>query len=55
MIKKNNAKNTFISAKNYNKNNDNGKNEDEILTFFYEDLINIKNKLLLLVAIDSLK
>lgn len=34
--------------KNYDINNNNNMTEDEILTFFYEDLWNIKNKILAL-------
>ncbi len=43
---------TEPSVKNYNTNSDRSKTEDEMLTFFYEDLINIKNKLLLLMTVE---
>lgn len=42
-----------LSIKNYNSFNDSKLTEDEIFTFFYEDLWNIKNKLLSLIIFKS--
>lgn len=39
------------TVKNYDKNKDNDLDENETLTFFYEDLWTIKNKLLLLYSL----
>jgi hypothetical protein len=43
------------TVKNYDKNKDNDLDENEILTFFYEDLWTIKNKLLLLYSLNNNK
>ena len=44
-----------LAVKNYDKNKDNALDENEILTFFYEDLWTIKNKLLLLYSLNKNK
>lgn len=44
-----------IDVKNYNKLNDSKLTEDEIFTFFYEDLWNVKNRLLTLLILKSSK
>ena len=44
-----------ITVKNYDKNKDNFLDENEMLTFFYEDLWTIKNKLLLLYSLNKNK
>lgn len=44
-----------ITVKNYDKNKDNVLDENEMLTFFYEDLWTIKNKLLLLYSLNKNK
>ena len=44
-----------MKIKNYNTMNDHTLNEDEIFTFFYEDLWNIKNRLLTLLILKSKK
>ena len=44
-----------MKIKNYNAMEDHELNEDEIFTFFYEDLWNIKNRLLTLLILKSNK
>lgn len=44
-----------MKIKNYNAMDDNLLTEDEIFTFFYEDLWNIKNRLLTLLILKSNK
>ena len=44
-----------MKIKNYNTMNDQSLTEDEIFTFFYEDLWNIKNRLLTLLILKSNK
>lgn len=44
-----------MKIKNYNAMNDHALTEDEIFTFFYEDLWNIKNRLLTLLILKSNK
>lgn len=43
--------NPISKVKNYDKINDSGLNEDEILTFFYEDVYNIQQELITLLNI----
>lgn len=45
--------NSFKQAKNYDSINQNMESEDDILLFFYEDLWNIKSKILALLATNS--
>ena len=40
-----------VTVKNYNKNEHSSLKEDEILTFFYEDVTNIKNKIMALAVL----
>ena len=42
-----------ILVKNYNSNMGEKLNESEVLAFFYEDLWTLKNKILLLLAIEK--
>lgn len=44
-----------MKIKNYDAMKDHSLNEDEIFTFFYEDLWNIKNRLLALLILKSSK
>ena len=44
-----------LSIKNYNALDDANKTEDEIFTFFYEDLWNVKNRLLTFLILKSSK
>ena len=44
-----------MKIKNYDTMKDHSLNEDEIFTFFYEDLWNIKNRLLALLILKSSK
>ena len=44
-----------MKIKNYNAMNDHSLTEDEVFTFFYEDLWNIKNRLLTLLILKSNK
>jgi len=44
-----------LSVKNYNQENDLKLSEDEMFTFLYEDLWNIKNRLLTLLILKSSK
>ena len=44
-----------MKIKNYNAMNDHFLTEDEVFTFFYEDLWNIKNRLLTLLILKSNK
>lgn len=44
---------TNLKIKNYNQNNDLNMTEDEILTFFYEDIFNIENEIFILYTIIS--
>lgn len=44
-----------LEIKNYNALNDAGLTEDEIFTFFYEDLWNVKNRLLTFLILKSSK
>lgn len=43
----------LADIKNYDTNSDSSLTEDEIFTFFYEDLWNIKNRLLALLILKS--
>ena len=52
LLKSNQIEND-LSVKNYNSSNDSKLTEDEIFTFFYDDLWNIKNKLLSLLIFKS--
>ena len=45
----NNALLNYDEVKNYDKNIDSNMNEEDMLLFFYEDLWNIKNKILELI------
>ena len=44
-----------LEIKNYNALNDSNMTEDEIFTFFYEDLWNVKNRLLAFLILKSSK
>ena len=44
-----------LEIKNYSALNDANKTEDEIFTFFYEDLWNVKNRLLTFLILKSSK
>ena len=44
-----------LAIKNYNALDDANKTEDEIFTFFYEDLWNVKNRLLTFLILKSSK
>jgi hypothetical protein len=44
-----------LDIKNYNALDDANKTEDEIFTFFYEDLWNVKNRLLTFLILKSRK
>lgn len=44
---------TNLKIKNYDQNNDLNMTEDEILTFFYEDIFNIENEIFILYTIIS--
>ena len=44
-----------LDIKNYNALDDANKTEDEIFTFFYEDLWNVKNRLLTFLILKSSK
>ena len=44
-----------ISVKNYNKDLGTKLSEDKTLTFFYEDLWNLKNKILLIISLNNNK
>ena len=44
-----------LDIKNYNALDDANLNEDEIFTFFYEDLWNVKNRLLTFLILKSSK
>ena len=44
-----------LSIKNYNALDDSNMTEDEIFTFFYEDLWNVKNRLLTFLILKSSK
>ena len=40
-----------LKVKNYDQNNDSIMSEDEILTFFYEDIYNIEQELITLLTL----
>ena len=44
-----------VQIKNYDTNKNSDLTEDEVFTFFYEDLWNIKNRLLALLILNSSK
>lgn len=53
-IEKNSGIPTNLNIKNYDQINDSNMTEDEILTFFYEDIFNIENELISLMSINNM-
>lgn len=54
-IEKNSNIPTNLKIKNYDQNNNSDMTEDEILTFFYEDIFNIENELITLMSINNMQ
>lgn len=52
-IEKNKGIPVNLEIKNYDQNNDSNMTEDEILSFFYEDIFNIENELLTMLSINN--
>lgn len=52
-IEKNKGIPVNLEIKNYDQNKDSNMTEDEILSFFYEDIFNIENELLTMLSINN--
>jgi hypothetical protein len=53
-MEKNKGVPSNLKIKNYDQNNDSNMTEDEILSFFYEDIFNIENELLTMMSINNI-